>query len=270
MSNRSLASSTARVDIPSTTTAHRPSALSPTERARSVAAKLADRGRVVGALVVVLAGALLTGLVIVGLGLLLTHVLVPAGVDSLDASVTAWFVRHRTPSLDEVTWYTTQLGSTTVIVGLAGVSTVILAWRRLWADLVLLLGSLAAEFSVFLTATLLVDRTRPEVRRLDATPATSSYPSGHAAASIALYVSLAIILSAHVHSRVVRAVAWALAILIPISVALARLYRGMHHFTDVLASVLLGVAAVLIGAFAARVWTAIDEARAARSSQVRA
>jgi hypothetical protein len=40
-------------------------------------------------------------------------------------------------------------------------------------------------------------------------------------------------------------VAWVLAFVLPVVVAVSRLYRGMHHLTDVLASVVLGIGAVV-------------------------
>jgi len=45
---------------------------------------------------------------------------------------------------------------------------------------------------------------------------------------------------------------WVLAILLPVGVAISRLYRGMHFPTDVAASVLLSVAALLFALLAVR------------------
>jgi undecaprenyl-diphosphatase len=79
-----------------------------------------------------------------------------------------------------------------------------------------------------------------------------SFPSGHVAASVAVYVSLALLASSRFPQRWVRVIAWALAILLPVVVALSRMYRGMHHPTDAACGALVGIAAVCIALLATR------------------
>jgi membrane-associated phospholipid phosphatase len=45
---------------------------------------------------------------------------------------------------------------------------------------------------------------------------------------------------------------WALAVAIPVFVGWSRMERGMHHLTDSIAGVILGVSALAITVFAAR------------------
>jgi undecaprenyl-diphosphatase len=106
--------------------------------------------------------------------------------------------------------------------------------------------ALVGELAVFLTATALVDRPRPPVPHLDAQlPPTSSFPSGHTAAAICLYGTLAALVLAA--TRVWwRRVAVILAVLLVVAVALARLYRGAHYPTDVLGSVLFAAPWLLV------------------------
>jgi membrane-associated phospholipid phosphatase len=195
---------------------------------------------------VVLAG------VIVGLGLLITHVMGPDGLTRVDASVSRWFLLHRTSTLDSATLIGSDLGWTTEILGVATVAVIVLAIGRHWRHIGFLVCALTLEFSVFLTATLLVDRPRPTVPQLDVAPPTSSYPSGHTAASLTLYVGLAIVIWSLVRSTTIRVIAWIIAIALPILVGVSRVYRGMHHFTDVLASVLLGCGALLFALLTTR------------------
>ena len=98
-----------------------------------------------------------------------------------------WFVTVRTPTLDTVTSIGSDLGSTGVVIGVAVLAAIVLAIGRHWRQIGFLACAMTLEFSVFLLATLLVDRMRPQVPRLDVTPPTSSYPSGHTAAAIVLY-----------------------------------------------------------------------------------
>jgi undecaprenyl-diphosphatase len=88
---------------------------------------------------------------------------------------------------------------------------------------------------------------------MDSTPSTGSFPSGHAAATLALWVGLAIIISTDARRRLVSVVAWIVAVLLALTVAFARAYRGMHHVTDVVAGLALGAAALAIALLAARV-----------------
>ena len=145
------------------------------------------RPLVAGLAVWVVASAALVA-VVVGLGMLLVHVLVPHGAGRLDDSVSRWFVLQRTPTLDTITRIASDLGSTGVVLGIALVAVIVLAILKRWPQIGFLVCALSLEIAVFLTTTLLVSRQRPLVPRLDATPPTSSYPSGHTAASIALYV----------------------------------------------------------------------------------
>jgi len=199
--------------------------------------------------------------VVVGLGLLLTHVLASGGVGRLDESVSRWFLLRRTQTLDTATRVGSDFGSTGVVLAIALVAVIVLAIGRRWRQIGFLACALSLEITVFLTATLLVDRERPGVPRLDATPPTSSYPSGHTAAAIVLYVGLAIIIWSLVRSTTMRTIAWILGVALPLIVALSRLYRGMHHLTDVLASVLLGCGVLLFALLATRSGVAVSEER---------
>jgi undecaprenyl-diphosphatase len=83
------------------------------------------------------------------------------------------------------------------------------------------------------------------VSHLDPAPPTSSYPSGHVGAATALYVSFAL-LAQSIERPVLRRLVTAVFLLIPVLVAYARLYRGMHHLSDILIGALNGLACALL------------------------
>ncbi len=79
------------------------------------------------------------------------------------------------------------------------------------------------------------------VPQLDIAPPTSSFPSGHTAAIIALTCGLALALARTRTGRRLVALTWFLAVLLPAVVLASRLYRGMHWPTDVAASVVFAL-----------------------------
>jgi undecaprenyl-diphosphatase len=83
------------------------------------------------------------------------------------------------------------------------------------------------------------------VGHLDPAPPTSSYPSGHVGASTALYVSFAL-LATRIERAWLRRLTIALCLLLPLLVTYARLYRGMHHVTDVAVGMLNGLVCALL------------------------
>ena len=234
-----------------------------------LAERLGERTRthhpiVVGA-AVAFVGYVVMAAFLVGLGLLITKLLVGGPVGTWDESVNRWFVTQRTPTLNSVSSVGSTFGATLTIIGIAVLAGIVLAIGRHWRELGFLAAALSLEATVSLTTSVVVDRPRPHVVRLDAAPPTASFPSGHAAAAIVLYVCLAILISSRVRSAIVRVLVWLLAIMIPIYVAISRLYRGMHHPTDVMGSVVLGVGALIFAVMACRTAGAVGRRRPAKT-----
>lgn len=226
--------------------------------------RLARRSRtrrpIVAGSAVAAVGYVVVTALLVGIGLLLTKLLLDGAVGRWDASITHWFFDRRTPVLDTVTGWGSRLGDTVAVVAIAALAVVILAIGRHWAHIGFLIAGLLIEVTSFLTTTFLIDRERPTVTHLDAGPPTSSFPSGHTAASVVLYVGLAIIITSLIGNRVVRAFAWVVAIGLPIGVGLSRIYRGMHHPTDVIGAAIGAVACLAFALLATRTGVAVAEA----------
>ncbi len=169
----------------------------------------------------------------------------PIDLTKVEEHTNTWFAAHRTARLNDLTVIPTRLASTEGIVIIAGLAAVWFVIKRRWPSLTLLAWALTAEITIFLATSLIVARPRPDVLKLDSVPATSSFPSGHVAATIALYGSLALIATLR-HSNGVRAILlWAFAFLATMTVAFARVYRGAHHVSDVIAGAALGIVCVI-------------------------
>ncbi|MDG4826373.1 phosphatase PAP2 family protein [Asanoa sp. WMMD1127] len=113
---------------------------------------------------------------------------------------------------------------------------ILVVTRRPWREPLFLAGAVAAQALIFLLTTLAIDRHRPAVEHMDVSPPTSSFPSGHTSAATALYCGLALLFALRSTSGRWEAVVWTVFVLIPLGVAMTRLYRGMHHPSDVIGS----------------------------------
>ncbi|USQ85374.1 phosphatase PAP2 family protein [Streptomyces phaeoluteigriseus] len=184
----------------------------------------------------------------VGIGLLITGPARDVWPMTVEDDASEALERRRTGALDALSWFVSEAGNTlTVIaVALAACLGLILVPRLpMWRQAVFLGGALVLQALVFLVITESVDRHRPDVDRLDASPPTSSYTSGHTGAATALYAGLAAIALSRIRGPW-RKVVCGLLLLVPLMVALARLYRGMHHPTDLVGGLVNGGLSLLI------------------------
>src|SRR5437879_2939331 len=185
------------------------------------------------------------------IGFLLTDVL-DGSVGRWDERVNRAFVQQRTGSWNGVTKVATSALNTEPVVIAIVVLVACFALLRWWREASVIAIAMTLEISVFLSTTFAVGRPRPAVTRLNETPATSSFPSGHTAAATVLFTAVAVIVTWHTQHRVVRILAWTIAAIAIVSVAVGRVYRGLHHPTDVIAGVALGAACVIAAIWAVR------------------
>jgi undecaprenyl-diphosphatase len=164
-----------------------------------------------------------------------------SGATGADRGITDWVVARRTLALDKLTAVTSGIASTLVVIGIASGVVLVAAVRRRWDGLQVLVVGMIGEVTLFLLITLLVDRSRPDVQHLDPAPPTSSFPSGHTFATFVLWNTIYFVARWQRWPDVLRAVLRVLAIAMPLIVGASRVYRGMHHPTDVLAALTLGV-----------------------------
>jgi len=114
------------------------------------------------------------------------------------------------------------------------------AWTRRWRPAVFFVVLLVGEVTIFVSSAALVGRDRPYVTLLDGHLPTSSFPSGHVAATACLYGGLAVFLVPRTRTWL-RGLVIALAVFMPLMIAAARVYRGAHHPLDVTGGILLAV-----------------------------
>ena len=184
----------------------------------------------------------------IGIGKLLTGPLKNGAIVHTDEHLARWMVAHRTPTWNHLTVWGSLLAETTtkVVVTLLLALMFLWLWRR-WFEPLVLVVSLVIEASAFLAVTTVVGRHRPDVARLDNSPVGSSFPSGHTAAAAA-YAAIAVVVFWRTRRLWARVLVVILCALVPVIVALARMYRGMHFLSDIIGGALLGAAAVALTA----------------------
>lgn len=238
----------------------------PGSLADRIGRRLPGRAIRVGALVDV-TGFLLMATLLIGLGLILTDFVLDGPVGRWDLELIRRLVETRSPLVNGWSTIGSSFGDTLTVVAIATAATIVLALRRAWAHAAFLIGALLIEVTSFVITTFVIDRNRPRVPKLDAAPPTSSFPSGHAAASIVLFVALALIVTSFTRNVAVRAVVWTIAVLVPAAVAVSRMQRGMHHATDIAGSVIGALGCLLLSLLAVR--AAVVSARADATDEAR-
>jgi undecaprenyl-diphosphatase len=205
----------------------------------SVPAMHHDRVRTYGKIAagVVVIWALIVG-VLTGIGKLIMITRNGNGNLLGDSTIPHWFAARRTASHNHWSLIASNLGATQDIL-IVSVATclIFLVITRHWRPVIFLAVVLLGELTAFLAIAALVKRPRPDVPHLDSHLPTSAFPSGHMAATTCLYAGIAILVIGHARGWW-RYLFLIPAIIMPVVIATARLYRGEHHPTDILASVL--------------------------------
>jgi membrane-associated phospholipid phosphatase len=187
------------------------------------------------------------------LGLLLTDVVLSwGGIASSDERFVVWLSHHKSSALTDASLIGSIIAGGVVLPIVAGLGALAAAILRQWRLAGFFVFALALEAAVYRSTTFVVHRDRPAVHRLEQLPVSASYYSGHTAAAIAVYCGIALLLTSRIANRGAQVAIWTVAASIPIYVALARMYRGMHHPTDVLGGVVVGIAVLAALVFVCR------------------
>jgi undecaprenyl-diphosphatase len=196
-----------------------------------------DTTKATGWLLTVALGAI-AGLTLM-VGLLLEMVQTHVGFARWDDAAARWGAKHTTGTAESVVRVVTQLGSTPVVVALClGVS--IVEYRRIPTRAVpaFLAAVVVSQLVITNVIKVAVGRERPNVARL-VSASGFSFPSGHTAASAAMYAAIALVLGRR-RSRRTRSILAGVAGGIAIAVAMSRVLLGAHWLTDVIAGLALG------------------------------
>ncbi len=167
--------------------------------------------------------------------------------------------RLRTDWLTSIAKAVTQLGATGLTGAFVLLSAVLLAARRRWAELGVLLGGVVLIFVGVHEIKDAVDRPRPGDGLVDVSG--SSFPSAHAAYST-FYVWLAVTIVMRLRPGMARgALVVTIGIVLTALVGLSRVYLDVHYLSDVSAGWALGAAAFSLCAAIALTATTLRSVR---------
>lgn len=183
----------------------------------------------------------------VGVFIVLTNVVVAAGgAVPADGAILRWIAERRAPFLTKRMVDLTALGSPTLVGLFTVVAVAILTALRDWRGAVHLALASLGTWALTSVPKALVERSRPpEVERLIEVSGFS-YPSGHALAAAALYLTIALIVGNRQRSGAWTAVLVAAAAGLVFLVGLSRVYLGVHYPSDVLSGAALGASWALM------------------------
>lgn len=157
----------------------------------------------------------------------------------IDTSVLQMLFAMREPALVQFFAFITLFGSTFVVGGISLATGLYLLGRARIANFAGLCVSVIGTIAVVFPLKEFVARARPDIFYQAFSEDTFSFPSGHAAFSLALYGFLTYLVWKHLPRGRAIAVSVGLAILI-ILIGFSRLYLGLHFVSDVVAGYAIG------------------------------
>ncbi len=176
--------------------------------------------------------------IVIGIGQLITGPL-ETTIDPPEDDLARWFVGERSDSRTELAEFFTRLADTWTIIGLGlAIAIAVWLWRREVRPTAFVVATVVGVFALYVLTVTVDPRPRPPVKILDpGLDPMHSFPSGHTGAAVAVYGLVVVLVWTYARSA-----RWWVAplLLVPLLVAVSRLYAGVHHLSDVLTSVLYG------------------------------
>jgi len=160
----------------------------------------------------------------------------------------------RTPWADHMMVHFTRLADTPVIAALSLGVLIFLAWQKQWHTIGYWLAAVSFGFLASILLKYSIQLPRPDIGINGLSP--YSFPSSHTLRATVIFGFLSVMIARTI-APLHRWLPYSLAVLLTLLVALSRLYLGVHWFSDVIASLSLGLAWVTLLGIAYHRHTAI-------------
>lgn len=161
---------------------------------------------------------------------------------AIDKQISQWLNGLATPRLTEIMLKISDLHGVQGMSVLLLIAALVLAWKRYWTWLVILLVAVPGGAAINVLMKKVFERTRPQFESPLLMLTDYSFPSGHTSASTLFYGVLAALLVPRIRLWRWRALVCMGALCLVALVAFSRLYLGAHFLSDVLAGFSVGVA----------------------------
>jgi membrane-associated phospholipid phosphatase len=195
-------------------------------------------------------GFLACAAIVLVFSLLARRVFALSGTDPLDHEITLWARSLPLPGGSEAARAVTLFGGLPFVLSATFVTVAALALRNRRVSAMLFSASVLGGFGLETILKLVFHRARPDLVAPLAREATYSFPSGHATMATVFFGGLAALVF-HVSRRPAARTAAVLGAAFAVfSVALSRVYLGLHWLTDVAAGILVGLFWVVVSATA--------------------
>ncbi len=150
----------------------------------------------------------------------------------------------RTPFLNSFFKTITHLGDTSIVLALLFVGTLFLYKKGKLRDAKMIAASSILGIGSNFLIKDFVGRTRPYSGFSLVSESSYSYPSAHATIAITLYFFLLSCIAPLIQNKMLRGIFWTASLFLPLSLALSRVYLGVHFPTDIVAGALLGLLSI--------------------------
>ena len=165
----------------------------------------------------------------------------------VDTDVWSDFIEARTPAMNSImtgaSWVFDPKRAVILAVVIAGIVWWLL--KKVMHALYILCSVALSTANSFIIKHI-YERPRPEEALRLITEDGYSFPSGHATAVTALFVSLALVLTMTRVGRRLRYLLWAAALTFIVFICVTRLYLGVHWVTDVIGGFSVGLGSSMI------------------------
>lgn len=170
----------------------------------------------------------------------LCHRLARGGSFSFDIPILNYIHQFSNLPLNQFMIFATNLGSPLVVMSIAIITLLILLYAKKYYSSLFFILTMGGAGLINLISKPIFHRMRPELWHHLVTETDFSFPSGHAIGTMALFLTILVLLR---HTKW-RYLALVIGIIYVLIIGLSRLYLGVHYPSDILA-----------GWLAAIVWT---------------
>lgn len=175
-------------------------------------------------------------------GWLASQVVRGGGLVRVDERVAVWVATHMPAWAEWIARPVTWLGGWVLLTAVCLIGSALLLLHSRRFDAALLVVATAGIQLVVGVTKAAYERPRPDAGSAVPLPSTFSFPSGHAAAGIAVYGLLGLLAARSLRSRRSRVAAVAAGFAVGAAMGASRLVLNVHFVTDVLAGWCLGLA----------------------------